>query len=273
MNILKNTFNPEKIKLSNGKEVTPPKSKNLFIVLGVLASVIFAGKITGFDISKIINKGHQFFVLLGEMFPPDFSYAKDVLPSLMETIKMSLLGSFIGATISLPFAILASVNINHNKPLLLTVRFILSIIRTLPTLVIALIATYVFDLGAFAGTVAIGIFTVGIVSKMIYERIETVDMGAFEAMESAGSTKLQCFRYAILPQILPAYLSSALWSFEVNVRYAAILGYVGAGGIGLILNEKIGWREYDKVGMILLMLFVTVVIIEYTSQYIRERLS
>ena len=94
-----------------------------------------------------------------------------------------------------------------------------------------------------------------------------------EAMESAGSTKLQCFRYAIMPQILPAYFSSALWSFEVNVRYAAILGYVGAGGIGLILNEKIGWREYDKVGMILLMLFVTVVIIEYISQYIRERLS
>ena len=105
------------------------------------------------------------------------------------------------------------------------------------------------------------------------EKIETIDMGAFEAMESAGSTKLQCFRYAIMPQILPAYFSSALWSFEVNVRYAAILGYVGAGGIGLILNEKIGWREYDKVGMILLMLFITVIIIEYISQYIRERLS
>lgn len=273
MKLLKNTFKPEKITLGNGKEVTPPKSKLIFIILGVLAAIIFSAQITGFDMSKLIKKGHQFFAILADMFPPDFSYASDVVSPLLETIKMSILGSVVGSTIALPFAMLASVNVNHNKPVLLTVRFILSIIRTLPTLIIALIATYIFDLGAFAGTVAISIFTVGIVSKMIYERIETVDMGAFEAMESAGSTKLQCFRYAIMPQILPAYFSSALWSFEVNVRYAAILGYVGAGGIGLILNEKIGWREYDKVGMILLMLFVTVVIIEYISQYIRERLS
>lgn len=76
-----------------------------------------------------------------------------------------------------------------------------------------------------------------------------------------------------MPQILPTYLSTYLYSFEINVRYATILGYVGAGGIGLILNEKIGWREYDKVGMILVMLFITVVLIEYTSKYIREKLS
>ncbi|MBE6049104.1 MAG: ABC transporter permease subunit [Clostridium sp.] len=120
---------------------------------------------------------------------------------------------------------------------------------------------------------AISIFTFGIVAKMIYEKIETIDMGAFEAMEAAGATKLQAFCSAIMPQILPTYLSTCLYSFEINVRYATILGYVGAGGISLILNEKIGWREYDKIGMILVMLFITVVLIEYTSKYIREKLS
>ena len=108
---------------------------------------------------------------------------------------------------------------------------------------------------------------------MLYEKIETVDMGPFEAMEALGSTKLKAFIGTIMPQILPSYLSICLYTFEINVRYAAILGYVGAGGIGLILNEKIGWREYDKLGMILIMLFITVVIIENVSKYIRERLG
>ncbi|MGL5085894.1 MAG: phosphonate ABC transporter, permease protein PhnE [Clostridium sp.] len=266
-------FKPEEIKLSNGKEVQPPTSKMPFIILGLLVVVLISVELTGFKMSTLLKRGDQFFVILSDMFPPDLSYAKNVVGPLVETIKMSLLGSIIGAICAIPFAILSSVNINSNKFSLTVVRVFLSVVRTLPTLIIALVATYIFDLGAFAGTVAIAIFTCGIVAKMIYEKIETVDMGPFEAMEAIGATRLRAFFSAVVPQILPSYLSICLYSFEINVRYAAILGYVGAGGIGLILNEKIGWREYDKVGMIIIMLFVTVVIIEYTSKYIRERLG
>ena len=268
-----NIFKGKKIVLNNGKEVIEPKSKMPIILLGLLIAIIISGEITGFKFSVIIKRGREFFIILKDMFPPNFEYAREVVGPLIETIKMSLLGSIVGSALALPFAILSSVNINHCKPVLYVVRTFLSIVRTLPTLIIALIATYVFDLGAFAGTVAISIFTLGIVAKMIYEKIETVDMGAFEAMEAVGATKLRAFMSAILPQILPTYFSNCLYSFEINVRYAAILGYVGAGGIGLILNEKIGWREYDKVGMILIMLFITVVIIEYLSKYLREKLG
>lgn len=103
--------------------------------------------------------------------------------------------------------------------------------------------------------------------------IETVDMGAYEAMEAMGAGKAYSFISAIMPQVLPAYMSVCLFCFEGNVRYAAILGYVGAGGLGLILNEKIGWREYDSVGMILIVLFGTVLIIEAISHYIRKKLT
>ncbi|MGL4772239.1 MAG: phosphonate ABC transporter, permease protein PhnE [Clostridium sp.] len=273
MEAIKRLFKPERIKLNNGKEVQPPTSKMPLIVLALVVVVFISVKITGFNLSTIFQRGHQFVAILKDMFPPDFSYASEVVAPLIETIKMSILGSIAGSIVAVPFAILSSVNINHNKPVLLVVRFFLSIVRTLPTLIIALVATYIFDLGAFAGTVAISIFTCGIVAKMIYEKIETVDMGPFEAMEAVGATKLKAFAASIVPQILPSYFSICLYSFEINVRYAAILGYVGAGGIGLILNEKIGWREYDKVGMILVMLFVTVVLIEYLSKYIRERLG
>ena len=109
--------------------------------------------------------------------------------------------------------------------------------------------------------------------KLLYEQIETVDMGAFECMESMGFTKFYAFRYAILPVVLPSYISTSLFNFEGNVRYAAILGYVGAGGIGMILNEKLGWREYSKVGTIVFLLLLTVFVIEIISEHFRERLE
>ena len=183
-----------------------------------------------------------------------------------------LLGSFIGSILVVPFAMLASTNIIHSRVIVAAMRLLLSIIRTLPTLVSALIATYIFGLGTLAGTTAIAIFTFAYIGKILYEEIETVDMGPFEAMEAMGATKVRAFISAIVPQVLPSYLSNCLFCFEGNVRYASILGYVGAGGLGLILNEKIGWREYASVGMILLALFVTVFIIETISRAARKRL-
>ena len=192
---------------------------------------------------------------------------------LLDTIKMSILGSVLGATLALPFAVVASTNINRSGPVVAVLRFVLNIVRTLPTLVIAKFAALIFGLGTFAGTVAITVFTFGVVSKMMYEAIETIDMGAFEAMESAGGDKFQCFWTACFPQILPTYLSYCLYSLEMNIRAAAILGYVGAGGLGLLINERIGWRDYHGLGMVLLALFVVVFLIENTSQFLRRKLS
>ena len=153
------------------------------------------------------------------------------------------------------------------------VRLFLSLVRTLPTLVCALIATYIFGLGTMAGTCAIAVFTFAYVGKQLFEIIETVDMGPYEAMEALGATRLRAFTTAVFPQVLPTYLSVSLFCLEGNVRYASILGYVGAGGLGLIMNEKIGWREYDSLGMILIVLFVAVMVIEGISHALRKRLT
>ena len=214
----------------------------------------------------------EFFVILGQMFPPKWDYMPSVWQPLFDTIKMSLLGSFIGSVLVVPFAMLASTNVIPSRVIVSLMRLFLSIVRTLPTLVTALIATYIFGLGTLAGTTAIAVFTFAYIGKILYEEIETVDMGAFEAMEAMGATKVRAFISAIVPQVLPSYLSNCLFCFEGNVRYASILGYVGAGGLGLILNEKIGWREYPSVGMILIALFVTVFIIETISRAARRHL-
>jgi len=266
-------FKPEIMTLPNGHQVARPRSR-MPLIAAVLIAVVWASiLLTGFDIGIIIKRGHQFIYILDRIFHPNFEYFEKVVGPLMDTIKMSVLGSVLGATLALPFAVVASTNINKNNLVVSLCRFLLNIIRTLPTLIIAKFAALIFGLGTFAGTVAITVFTFGVVSKMMYEAIETIDMGAFEAMESAGGDKFQSFRVACFPQILPTYLSYCLYSLEMNIRAAAILGYVGAGGLGLLINERIGWRDYEGLGMVLLALFVVVFIIENTSQYLRRKLS
>lgn len=273
MGIYDKIFKPKKIQLASGKVIEEKFTRVPLILLLVLIATVISVNITGFNFETLIDNGHQFWKILGQMFPPNINYINSIWGPLLDTVKMSLLGSFVGAFLAIPFAILASSNIIKNRFVLSIVRIFLSVVRTLPTLVAALIATYIFGLGTMAGTVAIAIFTFAYVGKQLYELIETVDMGSYEAMESMGANTIYAFTAAVLPQVLPAYLSTCLFCLEGNVRYAAILGYVGAGGLGLILNEKIGWREYDSVGMILIVLFGTVLIIEAISHYIRKKLT
>ena len=271
---------PRTITLPNGHTVQKPVSRTPIISVLVIAAIWISAVVTGFDFGIIIQRGHQLGYILGRIFHPNWSYfggdpanTQKLMGALFDTIKMSIMGSVIGATLALPIAVLSSVNIHKNKVVIWFLRILLMIIRTLPTLIIAKFAALIFGLGTFAGTVAIVVFTFGIIAKMMYESIETIDMGAFEATESFGANKFQSFWSACMPQILPTYLSYCLYSLEMNIRAAAILGYVGAGGLGILINEFIGWRDYESLGAVLLALFVVVFIIENTSQYLRKKLS
>lgn len=267
-------FSPKKLTLSNGKVVSEKRTALPLILIILVALTLLSVQLTDFSLKVIFSrKIFKFFGILGEMIPPHWSYFPKLLDALIATLQMSLLGSIIGAALALPFALLASSNVIRSKAVSSLFKVILSLLRTLPTLVTALIATFVFGLGPMAGLVAILLFTLSYVGKLLYEQIENVDMGAFEAMESIGMNRVEAFRYAIYPQVLSSYLSTSLFCFEGNVRYAAILGYVGAGGIGLLINENIGWRDYSSVGMIILSLVVTVFIIETISEHFRKKLT
>ena len=259
--------------LSNGHSVAKPVSRMPFILI-ILAIVIYISILmTGFDLSVIVSRGHYFFDILKKIFNPTWSYFPKVIDPLIATVQMSLIGTIVGCLIGLPIAILASSNINKNRPTLLFFRLVLSIMRSVPTLILASACALMFGLGSFAGTVAIVFFTIGIVAKMLFESIETIDMKPFEAMQSFGATTLQAFWAACMPQILPTYLSHSLYCFEMNVRAASILGYVGAGGLGILINERIGWRDYEGLGMVLLSLFVLVFVIDIFTNWCRSKLS
>ena len=266
-------FKPQVITLANGHSTIRRRSRAPLIVVLVALAVFLSLRMTGFELSVVIKKFDKLLDLLVKIFHPKWSFFDKVTHPLVDTIKMSILGTVIGCTLGLPVAVLASTNIDKNRVIVSVLRFILALIRTLPTLVIALVCALVFGLGTFAGTLAIAVFTFGIVAKMLYESIETIDMGPFEAMEAMGANKFQAFWSACVPQILPVYLSHSLYCFEMNIRASAILGYVGAGGLGITINERIGWRDYEGLGMVLLALFVVVVAIEFFSEYLRGKLS
>lgn len=266
-------FKPQVITLDNGHTVRRRRSRTPVILLGLALAIAWALHMTGFSLATIVNRFPKLMDLMKKLFQPDWSFFPKVIGPLVDTIKMSILGTVIGCACALPVAVLASSNIDHNKIVVSLLRVVLGLIRTLPTLVIALVCALIFSLGTFSGTVAIAIFTFGVVSKMLYESIETIDMGPFEAMEALGANKFQAFWSACVPQILPVYLSHCLYCFEMNVRASAILGYVGAGGLGITINERIGWRDYNSLGTVLLTLFVVVTFIEFFSAYLRKKLS
>ncbi|MDY5730752.1 MAG: phosphonate ABC transporter, permease protein PhnE [Eubacteriales bacterium] len=266
-------FKPKTIVLANGHSVLKYASRTPLYTVLVLLALVYSAYVTGFDLAIVVKRYNQLTKILGKIFSPTWSYFPNVLKPLVDTLQMSIIGSLIGSFVSLPFAIFASTNINNNRYTVSVLRVILNIVRTLPTIVIASICALIYGLGTFAGTVAISVFTFGVVARMLYESIETIDMGAFEAMIALGANRFQAFWAACMPQILPTYISQSIYSFEINIRAAAILGYVGAGGLGILIQERIGWRDYESLGMVLLSLFVVVFIIENLGQYLRRKLS
>ncbi len=266
-------FKPELITLENGHTVYRPKSRMPLILIVFFLVVFISLKATDFDFGILVSRANQIPVILSQIFQPKWSYLPKIWGPLIETIKMSILGTIIGCLLGLPLAILSSANINKNKPTLLICRGILAIMRSVPTLIYASVFALIFSLGAFAGTIAIVVFTLGIVAKMLYESIETIDMKPYEAMISFGATTFQAFWAACMPQILPTYIDDSLYCFELNVRASAILGYVGAGGLGVIIRERTGFRDYNGLGAVLITLFIVVWVIDLASDYLRSKLS
>ena len=270
---IKSIFIPSTFTLSSGVKVKEKFNPSVYIVILMIILIMISMEFTGFDYDVFVKRGHNFFDILIGMVPPNVEYLEVLFKPLVDTITMSIVGTLVGVAFALPMAFLNSTNIIKNKFVITVLRTILSLLRTIPVLVYALISVYIFNPGPFAGTIAIAIFTFSIASKMLYEQIETVDMGPYEALESTGASIFKAARFAIYPQIKPYYYSMILYNFEMNVRNAAILGYVGAGGIGIILSDTLGWREYANTGMVLICLIIVVIIIESTSRKIRGKLN
>ncbi len=191
---------------------------------------------------------------------------------LFETILMAYAGTALGALGGFVFSFFAARNLARSpRTRWLAARF-LEFCRTVPDLVFALIFVYAFGLGAMPGVLAIAIHTQGALGKLFTEVVENADMRPVEGTTAAGASWVQTIRFAVLPQILSNFVSYSLLRFEVNVRGAAVMGFVGAGGIGVDLMEAIRKFYYADVSAMLVLIIATVMAIDYLTEMLRHRL-
>lgn len=211
---------------------------------------------------------------LGNMFPPSSGgEVPRILNALVETFGMAFAGTFLGVLFSVPLGIIGAKNIVSFGPLHFAIRRVFDFFRGIPALIWALILVTAFGLGPFAGVIALALADIPVLSKLYAEAIENVDRKPIEGMRAAGCGRLEVIRYGIAPQVTPVMLSQALFYLESNFRNAAVLGVVGAGGIGFELEERIRIFAFDEVAFIILLFMVAVAILDTISGHLRKRLA
>ncbi len=189
---------------------------------------------------------------------------------LLETSQMALLATLIGAVVAFLASFIAAANLAPSRGVYLLARRTLELFRCVPDIVYALILVWAFGVGPMAGIFAIALHTVGALGKQFAEVVENIDMGPWEAVRATGGTWAQAARFAVLPAVLPNFLSYFLLRFEINVRGAAVIGFVGAGGIGQELYQVISSSYYEEISAIIVLIIITVAFIDLMSERLRS---
>jgi len=250
--------------------------KRVLIFAVILAAVIWSGQSVEYSgVAKqgsLVAKG-----ILSGLFHPNtellFNLTTDGVPyMILQTIAIAILGTIFGAILAIPISFLSSTNIVP-KPVAMVFRALILLIRTIPSLVWALVWIRVTGPGAFCGVVTQSICSIGMISKMYITAIEDLDTGILESLDAAGCNTFEKIRCGILPQLSASFVSTAIYRFDINLKDATTLGIVGAGGIGSPLVQSITYSRWVNVGAFLIALIILVVIIEYVSTKIRARLA
>lgn len=209
---------------------------------------------------------------LQQLAQPNLAFFPRTLTPMLETLAMAVVGAVTAAILSIPVTLWAA---RASSPSALgrqAVRFVVNVVRAVPDLVYATILVAMIGVGTLPGVVTLILFDIGVVVKLVSEAIDSADHPYIEAGRAAGGTQSQINRRTVLPQSWPFFANQWLYSLELNVRISAILGIVGAGGIGRLLDERRAFYAYEDVSLIILEILVVVVLIELLSQQARRRL-
>ncbi|WP_062518463.1 phosphonate ABC transporter, permease protein PhnE [Demequina gelatinilytica] len=253
---------------------TWPRTLGVVGVLAVLTALTATPALGGveIDLGAIAKNWTNGADRIAQMLTPDLSVLPRTWQPLLETLQMAVVGAAISAALAIPLSMWAARPTNPRTPTRMAVRFVLNMIRAVPDLVYATILVAMVGVGALPGVITLVLFDVGIVVKLVSEAIDSADSAYMEAGRAAGGTQTQINRLTALPQTWPAYVSQVLYSLELNVRISAILGLVGAGGIGRLIDEMRGFYRYDALSTIVLEILIVVVFIELASNILRKRL-
>jgi len=213
--------------------------------------------------------GLEFIV---KMFPPDFSISLELLKPSLDSLLMAFLGTIFGTILSIPFAIAAASNIS--PPWLRNfTRFLISLERALPEIIILLILVAAVGLGVIPGVISLSLGAIGMMGKFLADAIEEIDATSLDSLRSVGATRAQIIYFGVIPEIVPKIISYSLFRFEYNIRLSVIIGAVGAGGIGYYLTYYFGLNEYGKALTALLFTILLVLITERFASFLRNRIK
>lgn len=259
---------------------------------------------------ELIEGIPQIFATLGRMLPPDFNkivgeknyyfpeeltlkelllpwplandqqqarqrwwnntFPQTVIGATLETVQMAFAGTFLALIAAFPLGFLAARNMTPHPYIYYAVRGALNLVRTIPDLALGLLFVAAVGLGAFAGTLALAIHTATVLGKLLSESAENIDEGVVEALRATGAGYPQILSFAVLPQILPDLISLTLYRLETNIRAASVLGLIGAGGIGYLMNSSFRTFQYQEAAAIVLVLIALVMFVDYLSSRLRN---
>ena len=256
------------------RRFTPAERLARFAVyLGMVAAVVVSLRMVEVIPEFLYDAPEQVRDLLERMWPIAWShYPKGVHDALIDTLHIATLGTILAVAMALPIGVAAAHNVVPSHGVNLLARLVLVSSRSVNSLVWALLFVAVFGPGALAGTLAIAFRSIGFVGKLVGEALEEAQRGPIEALEAAGTPWTSQLLWGYWPQVKPAFWSIALFRWDINVRESAVLGLVGAGGIGMALDSAMNLFQWDRVAMVLVAIFTVVVVAEIVVTQLRRRI-
>jgi phosphonate transport system permease protein len=232
-----------------------------------LVLAISSVKVSWQRVYEGLERGQKF--IMGFLQPDFTSRWVDISQGLVESLTMSVTATVVGIIISVPIGVGAARNLAP-LPVYLLCRAIIAMSRALQEIIVAILFVAMFGFGPFAGFLTLSFATIGFLAKLLAEDIENIDESQAEAVRSTGASWGQLVNYAVQPQVMPRLIGLSLYRLDINFRESAVIGIVGAGGIGATLNTAIDRYEYDSAGAILLIIIAIVMVAEYSSSHVRK---
>jgi phosphonate ABC transporter permease subunit PhnE len=248
-----------------------------YVILG-LAVFAYCWEITELSIRGLFNPGKNFGRLIADFVSIDLSpeVFKVAFQQMLVTVFQAMLATTLGAAVAFPFSFLAAKNLTGRSRLLywlyVAARAILNVLRSIEALLYVVIFVVWVGIGPFAGMLALAMTSFALIGKLFSEAIESIDEGPIEAVTATGANRPQMISYAILPQIVPPFVSYLLYQWDINVRMATIIGFAGGGGIGLTLMTYFGSLQYHKAGTVVMLIVIVVALMDFASAKLRQNL-
>ncbi len=252
--------------------------RNWVYLLLFLALFFYSWYVTKIDLRAFFQPAPTFGRMVGDFIRIDLSpdVLEAVIKQMLVTIFQALIATALGASFAIPFSFLAAHNLMDRTPLTRGIyrvmRSIFNVFRSIEALMYVAIFVAWVGIGNFAGSLALAITTFALLGKLFSEAIENIEEGPLEAVTATGATRLQSIIYAIVPQIVPPFVSYAIYQWDINIRIATIIGFAGGGGIGLLLNTYFGQLQYHKAGTVVLLIVIVVAAMDFASAKIRQKL-